>query len=195
MMNAFPTEIITHIFSYLTITELAQAENTCRTLQAFALAETERKVMKANHLWGLYVKIHLGEIKAQPIRFDAAHKIAYFSILMDPVYIKTMFDHKKPVHCALTRKDKPEFESQNGFVLTVERGMPEGSTVQMGVQTELCSVQAELTRLPVPPPSPQLDQQEHYFKHPPDFVAPLAPAPLAYTLQFTELALPLSTLA
>ncbi|RCI04548.1 hypothetical protein CU098_013083 [Rhizopus stolonifer] len=188
-----PSEIISHIFGYLTIKDLARVECTCKKLQSFSLSEMGRRIMKDQDTWGIL--IHLGEIKAQPIRFDAVKKQAYFSILMDPVNIKTMFDHNRPVHCSLIRKDDPEFDTKSEFIMTVEKGMAEGKKIQMDVQNELCKVQAELTRLPTPPPSPQLDQQAHYFKQPIDLVTPLAPAPLAYTLQITELCLPLSTLA
>ncbi|KAG0744998.1 hypothetical protein G6F57_002792 [Rhizopus arrhizus] len=158
----------------------------------------ERRIIReesSNDKWGILVKIHLGEIKAQPIRFDTFTKKAYFSIFMDPVNIKTMFDHNRLIHCALTKKDDESYATNNKFVITVEKGMTEGRTIQVDVQNELCQVQAELTRLPTPPPSPQLDEKENYFKQPLDLVTPLAPAPLTYTLQITELCLPLSTIA
>lgn len=137
-------------------------------------------------------QIHLGQVMAQPIRFDPVSKMAYYSIMMDPVKIKTMFDHKRPIHCSLLRKNNSDYGSKNAFVITVEKGMKEGKTIQMDIKNDLCQVQAELTRLPTPPPSPELQKQD-YFKT--DSISSLAPAPLTYTLQITELCLPLSTIA
>jgi hypothetical protein len=133
---------------------------------------------------------------------------------MDPVRIKTMFDHRRPIHCSLLRKNsnnnhksassqlqenKMKYQSYNekGFIITVEKGMVEGKTIQLDVKNELCQVHASLTRL-----SPTADiHRQHDTKEETTIsknsqpIRSMAPPPLTYTLQITELSLPLSTIA
>lgn len=132
---------------------------------------------------------------------------------MDPVKIKTMFDHRRPIHCSLLRKNsnhskskvsqqqqqtniKYQSYSEKGFIITVEKGMQEGKTVQLDVKNELCQVHASLTRLPS-----AVEFHQHHTKEEtalsksPQPIKSMAPPPLLYTLQITELSLPLSTIA
>ena len=144
----------------------------------------------------LFLQIHLGQVCAKPTRFDARTKKAYYSILMDPVKIRTMFDHKRPIHCSLLRRNsdkkpiptKYQSYSEKGFIINVEKGMEEGKTVQLDVENELCQVQASLTRL-----TASAHQELTKLDLPP--IKSMAPPPLTYTLQITELSLPLSTIA
>ncbi|KAG1440978.1 hypothetical protein G6F56_011685 [Rhizopus delemar] len=104
---------------------------------------------------------------------------------MDPVKIKSMFDRKRPIHCSLLRKNS---QDQHEFVITVQKGMTEGKRIELNVENDLCKVKADLVRLPTPPK----------YVHPHlkvDSVTSLAPSPFTYTLQITELSLPLSTIA
>jgi len=124
---------------------------------------------------------------------------------MDPVKVKTMFDHRRSIHCSLLRKKTSKFQSynQNGFIITVEKGMEEGKTLELDINNEACQVHAALTRLPssVSPvntvlESPLCDGQALKKETlQPQPIKTMAPLPLTYTLQITELSLPLSTLA
>lgn len=216
-----PAEIITNILSYMSMTDLVRIERTCRLFQSFSLCEIEKRIIKSSDEWGILVsyytcdnqrhtlnqcaQIHLGQVSAKPVGFDAKSKKAYYSVLMDPVKIKTMFDHRRPIHCSLLRKKTSKFQSysQNGFIITVEKGMEEGKTLELDINNEACQVHAALTRLPssVSPvnttlESPLCDGQalkkESLQSQP---IKTMAPLPLTYTLQITELSLPLSTLA
>lgn len=123
---------------------------------------------------------------------------------MDPVKIKTMFDHRRPVHCSLLRKKtSSRYQSFNekGFIITVEKGMEEGKTLELDIQNDSCQVHAALTRLPTdnhlftgnqPLCDGQPLKKEMLQPQP---IKSMAPTPLTYTLQITELSLPLSTLA
>ncbi len=128
-------------------------------------------------------------MNAQPERFDTVNKKAYYSIQMDPVKIKTMFE-KRQIHCSLLRKNNEDYDTKNKFTITVQKGMEEGRRIEMDVKNESCQVQAQLTRLPHP--TRPLIQQDPKQPH---TLTPLAPSPFIYTLQLTELCLPLSTLA
>ncbi|OBZ87322.1 hypothetical protein A0J61_04627 [Choanephora cucurbitarum] len=196
-----PSEIISTIMSYMSIKDLARMERTSRLFQAFALQEIEHRIIKSSSNsdeWG--VLIHLGQASAKPIRFDSRTKKAYYSILMDPVKIKTMFDHRRSVHCSLLRKNKTtKYQSFNekGFIITVEKGMQEGKTVELDIKNDACQVHAALTRLPSSvntndPVSCGKQQTKLENVQP---IKSMAPTPLLYTLQITELSLPLSTIA
>jgi hypothetical protein len=137
-----------------------------------------------------------------PIRFDSKTKKAYYSILMDPVKIKTMFDHRRPVHCSLLRKktsSRYQSFNENGFIITVEKGMEEGKTLELDIKNDSCQVHAALTRLPSDSHlnQPLCDGNQPLKKEmlQPQPIKSMAPPPLTYTLQVTELSLPLSTLA
>ncbi|KAK4510953.1 uncharacterized protein ATC70_000062 [Mucor velutinosus] len=198
-----PAEIITNILSYMSMTDLVRIERTCRLFQSFSLCEIEKRIIKSSDEWGIL--IHLGQVSAKPIGFDAKSKRAYYSVLMDPVKVKTMFDHRRPIHCSLLRKKTSKFQSysQNGFIITVEKGMEEGKTLELDINNEACQVHAALTRLPssVSPINTTLEAslcngqalKKQSLQLPP--IKTMAPQPLTYTLQITELSLPLSTLA
>lgn len=121
---------------------------------------------------------------------------------MDPVKIKTMFDHRRPIHCSLLRKNftkkssniKYQSYSEKGFIITVEKGMQEGKTLQLDVKNELCQVHASLTRLPSAANIHHHSKEDSPLKDPQP-IKSMAPSPLTYTLQITELCLPLSTIA
>lgn len=141
---------------------------------------------------------------------------------MDPVKIKTMFDHRRPIHCSLLRKNSdsaigrhrkeqavaaatsPTSSTQyqsycdKAFIINVEKGMEEGKTLELDVKNEVCQVNASLTRLPTTSPvvvaeSGYNNQGQTKLDSPP--IKSMAPPPLTYTLQITELSLPLSTIA
>lgn len=123
---------------------------------------------------------------------------------MDPVKIKTMFDHRRPIHCSLLRKSnsikkpaniKYQSYSEKGFIITVEKGMQEGKTLQLDVKNELCQVHASLTRLSSVANNNQHTKQEQSLLKDLQPIKSMAPSPLTYTLQITELCLPLSTIA
>lgn len=121
---------------------------------------------------------------------------------MDPVKIKTMFDHRRPIHCSLLRKNsikksaniRYQSYSEKGFIITVEKGMQEGKTLQLDVKNELCQVHASLTRLPSGVNNIHHTKEDSLLKDPQP-IKSMAPSPLTYTLQITELCLPLSTIA
>ncbi|GAA5805809.1 hypothetical protein HPULCUR_011335 [Helicostylum pulchrum] len=200
MNYSLPTEIISNIFEYVSINDLVRIESTCRLFQSFALCEIEKRIIRSTRdEWGIL--IHLGQVIAKPIRFDSRTKMAYYSIVMDPVKIKTMFDHRRPIHCSLLRKNhtklslseiKYQSYSEKGFIINIEKGMEEGKSLQLNVKNELCQVHASLTRLA----SPVLIQQTILNdKKLPQPIKSMAPPPLTYTLQITQLSLPLSTIA
>ena len=126
---------------------------------------------------------------------------------MDPVKVKTMFDHRRPIHCSLLRKKTAKFQSynQNGFIITVEKGMEEGKTLELDIKNEACQVHAALTRLPSASAvnntlesslcDGQALKKEILRPTQPQPIKTMAPTPLTYTLQITELSLPLSTIA
>ncbi|KAI8063715.1 uncharacterized protein B0P05DRAFT_555400 [Gilbertella persicaria] len=196
----FPTEIISNILSYMSIKDLTKLERTSRLFQAFTLNEIENRIIKSGKdEWGIL--IHLGQVSAKPLRFDPKTKKTYYSILMDPVKIKTMFDHRRSVHCSLLKKNKTtKFQSFNekGFIITVEKGMQEGKTLELNIKNEACQVHAALTRLPsssVNTNDQALCGKQEIKKEIVQPIKSMAPAPLLYTLQITELSLPLSTIA
>lgn len=121
---------------------------------------------------------------------------------MDPIKIKTMFDHRRPIHCSLLKKNRTKVApsqikyqsySEKGFIINIEKGMEEGKTLELNVQNELCQVNALLTRLASPVLIQQTEQETLKMDSQP--IKSMAPSPLTYTLQITELSLPLSTLA
>ncbi|KAI9486496.1 MAG: hypothetical protein EXX96DRAFT_516570 [Benjaminiella poitrasii] len=202
MDRLFPTEIITNILGYMPIDDLARLERTCRLFQSYALYEIERRIIKPSSTqdeWG--VLIHLGQAVAHPTRFDCKTKKAYYSITMDPVKVKTMFDHRRSIHCSLLRKKCNKYQTFNNgedsFVITVEKGMEEGKTVELNIENKSCQVHATLTRLPIisHPNDELLQELKKEFKSSPHPIKSMAPDPLTYTLQITELTLPLSTIA
>jgi hypothetical protein len=59
MNFSLPTEIITHILSYISIADLVRAERTCRLFQSFALSEIENRIIKSGSSkdeWGILVR-------------------------------------------------------------------------------------------------------------------------------------------
>ncbi|KAI9248611.1 hypothetical protein BY458DRAFT_464916 [Sporodiniella umbellata] len=176
MNSLLPAEILTYIFQYLSVKDLVRTERTCKQLQAYSLSELEKRVQKIE--WA--ISIHLGQAKTQHVTFDTVTKKAHYSILMDPVNIKSMFDRQKSIHCSLLKQDAGQ--QQHNFVMTIQKGMAEGAQVQLDVHNKVCQVQAQVIRLPsAPKTQSKLDS--------------LAPSLFHYTLQITQLSLPLSTLA
>ncbi|CEP12530.1 hypothetical protein [Parasitella parasitica] len=183
----------------MSITDLVCIERVCRSFQSFSLREIEKRIIKSNDEWGIL--IHLSQVDARPTRFDTTTKKAYYSVLMDPVKVKTMFDHRRLIHCSLLRKKSPRVQlyNENGFIITVEKGMREGRTQQLYIKNNVCQVHALLTRLPSYVNS-TLDLPLHDYGalKPENLQLPakiMAPLPLVYTLQITELSLPLTTIA
>ncbi|EIE89775.1 hypothetical protein G6F46_006424 [Rhizopus delemar] len=187
MDSVLPAEIILNIFNHLSLKDLVRIERSCKRLQSCALSEIEKRIRKGSTKdeWGILV--HLGQVNAEPQRFDTVTKKAYYSIQMDPVKIKSMFE-KRQIHCSLLRKNSEDYDTKNKFTIHVQKGMEAGKRIEIDVKNESCQVQAQLTRLPHPTRS----LIQHDPKQP---LIPLAPSPFIYTLQLTELCLPLSTLA
>ncbi|KAG2210988.1 hypothetical protein INT47_000148 [Mucor saturninus] len=204
MNYSLPSEIISNIFEYVSMTDLVRVERTCKLFQSFALCEIEKRIIRSSKdEWGIL--IHLGQVLANPVRFDPETKLAYYAVAMDPVKIKTMFDHRRPIHCSLLRKSmtkksnniRYQSYSEKGFIITVEKGMQEGKTLQLDVKNELCQVHASLTRLPSAANihHQQHTKEENTLLKSAQPIKSMAPSPLTYTLQITELCLPLSTIA
>lgn len=72
--------------------------------------------------------------------------------------------------------------------------MQEGKTLQLDVKNELCQVHASLSRLPSGVNNIHHTKEDSLLKDPQP-IKSMAPSPLTYTLQITELCLPLSTIA
>lgn len=114
-----------------------------------------------------------------------------------------MFDHRRPIHCSLLRKCNTKKSnniryqsySEKGFIITVEKGMQEGKTLQLDVKNELCQVHASLTRFPSAANTHHQHTKENTLLKNSQPIKSMAPSPLTYTLQITELCLPLSTIA
>ncbi|KAI7906885.1 uncharacterized protein BX663DRAFT_557524 [Cokeromyces recurvatus] len=223
MEYLFPAEIFTNMLGYMSIIDLVRLERTCRLFQSYALYEIEKRIIKSEsskHEWGIL--IHLSQATACPIRFDSKTKRAYYSIKMDPVKIKTMFDHRRSIHCSLLRKKMNNnnnnkyqaFNGEDSFVITVEKGMKEGKTIEFEIENKTCQVHAALTRLPPLSTTTTMINSSHHHSsanelqqnnkqklkfenelYPQQPIKSMAPAPLTYTLQITELSLPLSTIA
>lgn len=59
MDHLLPTEIYSHILSYMSIKDLVRLERTCRLFQSFALCEIERRLIHSGSTsdeWGILVK-------------------------------------------------------------------------------------------------------------------------------------------
>ncbi|KAI8882239.1 hypothetical protein K501DRAFT_334163 [Backusella circina FSU 941] len=205
-----PAEILSTILEFVSIPDLVRLERTCKLLQAYSLHEIERRISKhtSQEEWG--VLVHLAQANAKLSYFDRLTKKAYYSISMDPIKINTMFEHTRPIHVSLLRKAnlptktadglKPRkiqpYCSQDSFVITVQKGMVEGSTVEQSIKSQRCEVNAALTRTPSSPPPVRLTSAKtlnHAGKQ--QKPIPIAPVPITYTLQITELSIPLSTIA
>ncbi|KAI8393945.1 uncharacterized protein BYT42DRAFT_591477 [Radiomyces spectabilis] len=185
-LSIFPPELIQLILTHLPIKDLMRTERVSKMLQAFCLAEIKRRIRCESDEWG--VSIHLTQTMAKATAFDPKEKTVTYSIPMDPIHINTMFDHRRQIHCSLMRRVamEPNYLMRDGFTLTVEKGMTEGKTVQLNIKGALCEVDAAITRL-----KSSAIQQIHDKKSP----LSLAPTPLTYALQVTQMRLPLSTIA
>ncbi|KAG0174700.1 hypothetical protein DFQ28_007573 [Apophysomyces sp. BC1034] len=202
-LSLLPPEIITIVLEHLPLKDLVRAERTSKLIQAFCLREIQRRITTGPLKDDFGVMVHLGQTTAQPLRFDPKTKQVYYSVPMNPVEIRAMFDHGRQIHCSLLRRKtaavaaaakasqttvptkKPKYLIHDGFSIKFEKGMIEGETVQVSIKSQLCQVEAALTRL-AQLPSPEQDSKKKLC---------LAPQPLTYTLQLTEMRLPLSTIA
>ncbi|KAL0074007.1 hypothetical protein J3Q64DRAFT_1734637 [Phycomyces blakesleeanus] len=186
--NRLPHEIISIVMNHLPLKDLVRIERTSKLIQDFCLEEIEHRMSSgsAAQEWGLM--IHLGQTIASPSQFDPKTKTIAYSVPMDPVNINTMFDHRRQIHCSLLRRipSTPNYNLSEPFVITIQKGMAEGHTEQLDIQGKLCQVQASITRLVTPSQEGQDDKNKKLI---------LAPAPLTYALQVTQMRLPLSTLA
>lgn len=183
-LSVLPPEIILTILEQLPLADLVRAERACRMFQTFCHLEIERRITTGplKDEWG--VLIHLDQALAKPTRFNKATKQVTYSIAMDPVQIKTMYDHRRQIHCQLLRRHKAVYRYHEDFMFTIEKGMSQGHTIDIAAKgAALCQIRGALTRLPSSP------------DHQPDNKQTIAPPPLTYSLQVTELSLPLSTIA
>ncbi|KAI8142243.1 hypothetical protein BJV82DRAFT_616090 [Fennellomyces sp. T-0311] len=176
-ISILPPEIIVRVLEHLPLIDLVRIEPTCRMIQAFCYCEIERRLTSSplRNDWG--VLVHLDQATATATHFDTQTKKVTFNITMQqPVEIKTMFDHRRQIHCSLLRRN----QYCEDFVFTVEKGMEEGSTVNVSGQgAALCQINAALTRLVKTTPNKKA----------------IAPSPFRYSLQLTQLEIPLSTIA
>ena len=102
-----------------------------------------------------------------------------------PIQIKTMFDHRRQIQCSLLRRN----QYREDFVFTVEKGISEGATIPVAASgADLCQVNGALTR--VSPINLSSNDDGAYDKK-----RLLAPSPLVYSLQLTQMRIPLSTIA
>lgn len=103
-----------------------------------------------------------------------------------PIQIKTMFDHRRQIQCSLLRRN----QYREDFVFTVEKGISEGATIPVAASgADLCKVNGALTRVS-PINHSSNDDNGAYDKK-----RLLAPSPLVYSLQLTQMQIPLSTIA
>ncbi|KAI9009954.1 hypothetical protein CLU79DRAFT_774697 [Phycomyces nitens] len=181
--NILPHEIISIVMTHLPLKDLVRIERTSKLIQDFCLEEIERRMSSGStaNQWGLM--IHLGQTIAAPSQFDPKTKTVSYSVPMDPVHINTMFDHRRQIHCSLLKRipSSTDYDLCEPFVISIQKGMTQGSTQDVDIQGKLCHVQASITRLPTPENS--------------DKKLLLAPAPLTYAIQVSQMRLPLSTLA
>jgi hypothetical protein len=131
-----------------------------------------------------------------PARFDIQTKKVFYSVPMDPIRIKAMYDHRRQIHCALSFASNKK-RTYDGLQIIVKEGMKEGITEQVDVQGhDGCELHASLTKLQrLPPPSIYPPSQQPHHRQEDQIPATiLAPLPLVYTIQVDELSLPLSKL-
>lgn len=122
---------------------------------------------------------------ATPTRFDARTKEVTYAIAMKPIEIKTMYDHKRQIHCSLLRKSRQsQYQFHEQFQFTLDKGLAEDAPVDVAAQgTKMCAVDGTITRL-LTHATQIVDDKKR-----------IAPRPIKYALQVTEMRLPLSTLA
>ncbi|KAF7725990.1 hypothetical protein EC973_009136 [Apophysomyces ossiformis] len=199
-LTLLPPEIIAIVLEHLPLKDLVRAERTSKFFQAYCLREIQRRITNGplKDEWG--VMVHLGQTIAQPLRFDPQTKQVFYSVPMDPIRVNSMYDHGRQIHCSLLRRKpiaakqpnqsttakKPKYLIRDGFSIKFQKGMNEGETVNISIKSQLCQVQAALTRLACQLPSHKDDNKKKLL---------LAPSPLTYTLKVTEMCLPLSTVA
>ncbi|KAI7871857.1 hypothetical protein BDF14DRAFT_1718364 [Spinellus fusiger] len=179
-----PLELISIVMQHLPLKDLVRIERTSKLIQNFCLYEIQRRIISQpdNQKWSLMV--HLGQTIALPYRFDTKTKTISYSVPMDPVHINTMFDHRRQIHCSLLQSTpKSKCNLIEDFSITIEKGMVEGNAENIDIPGKLCRFEASLTRLATPP------REENDSKK-----LLLAPPPLTYTIQVTQMHLPLSTL-
>ncbi|KAI8089400.1 uncharacterized protein BX664DRAFT_332924 [Halteromyces radiatus] len=184
-----PNEIVSNIFLYLSIQDLARIERTCQCFQSWALYEIERRIKTCSLHEDWDILIHLGHVVVTPARFDPRTKKVFYSVPMDPIRIKTMYDHRREIHCGLSWScsNNKQRWAYDGLQIIVEEGMKEGITEQVDIQGNGgCELHASLTRL-----QQQLEYQQNDHVLPIEWIAPL---PLIYSIQVDELSLPLSKL-
>lgn len=56
MNYSLPSEIISNIFEYVSMTDLVRVERTCKLFQSFALCEIEKRIIRSSKdEWGILV--------------------------------------------------------------------------------------------------------------------------------------------
>ncbi|CDS02885.1 hypothetical protein LRAMOSA00287 [Lichtheimia ramosa] len=185
-MDLLPPEIIIHTLKYLSLADLVRAERTCKSMQAFCHWEIEHRITTGplKNDWG--VLVHLDQANATATHFDTKTRQVTYKIEMEkPIQIKTMFDHRRQIQCSLLRRN----QFREDFVFTVEKGISEGATIPVAASgADLCQVNGALTR--VSPINLSSNDDGAYDKK-----RLLAPSPLVYSLQLTQMRIPLSTIA
>ncbi|KAI8344807.1 hypothetical protein BC941DRAFT_409680 [Chlamydoabsidia padenii] len=208
LFSTLPVEIVTNIFLYLSIQDLARLERTCKCFQQLTLHEIDRRIKTCSLHEDWDILIHLGQVVVTPARFDIRTKKVFYSVPMDPIRIKAMYDHQRQIHCALSfashSNNNNKRRTYDGLQIIVKEGMKEGITEQVDVQGhDGCELHASLTKLQ----QDQYQQQQHLvpsslYQHSEGgqsilsspSVELLAPLPLIYSIQVDELSLPLSKL-
>lgn len=112
--------------------------------------------------------------------------MTYTITMPQPVEIKSMFDHPRQIHCSLLRRSSSaNYQFLEDFKITVDKGISQGKTVAVAAKgTDLCQIQGALTRIESSSTSTTHDKKQL-----------IAPRPLTYALEVTEMQLPLSTIA
>ncbi|KAI9323626.1 hypothetical protein BX666DRAFT_1888707 [Dichotomocladium elegans] len=183
-MDMLPAEILMHILKHMSLADLVRTERTCKLIQQLCLCEIEHRILSDPRRKEWSVLVHLEEISATAVYFDRqTRQVTYQVDMPQPIHIKTMFDHRRQIQCCLLQHN----QYREGFVVTVEKGMQQGLPVPITAKSKSsccsgpCSVHGVLIR------AHHERQQEDKKK--------LAPSPLVYSLQLSEMQIPLSTLA
>ncbi|CAO3625206.1 unnamed protein product [Cunninghamella echinulata] len=188
----FPSEITQLILEHLPIKDLVRIEHTSKLLQLFCLKEIERRIKNSMLEEEFDILIHLGQVTAKPTRFDPITKTVQYTLPMEPITIKTMYDHRRNIHCSLLRRKSQEdalkYLPESNFMIPLEKGMAEGQPINISVDGKICHIDACLTRTSNHSSSASLDNNKNK-------PLSLAPVPSLYSLQVTSMRLPLSTIA
>ncbi|CAO3609891.1 unnamed protein product [Cunninghamella blakesleeana] len=191
-LSIFPSEITQLILEYLPIKDLVRIERTSKLIQIFCLKEIERRMKNSMIKEEFDVMIHLGQVTAKPIKFDPMTKTIQYTLPMEPITIKTMYDNRRNIHCSLLRKklsnDQLDYLQESNFTIPLEKGMIENKPIHISVDGKVCHIDACLTRT-------SMNQHQKLKEDDKNKPLSFAPVPSLYSLQVTSMRLPLSTIA